>query len=116
MITTRQDPKSLTNLPEVMSCLSLLQYDEADLSTSLTDLLSAQAPLVASLSRLQALEPRLDELHLGASLLSHKVSFTAKTAQRIGGRVRSLDEEMSRVREAGERVGQVMELKVSTEW
>jgi hypothetical protein len=116
MITTWQDPKSLTNIPEVMSCLSLLRYDEADLSTSLTDLLSAQAPLVASLSRLQALEPCLDELHLGASLLSHKVSFTAQTAQCIGGRIWSLDKEMSWVQEAGERVEQVMELKVSTEW
>ena len=37
---------------------------------------------------------------------------TAKTAERVGSRVRSLDEEMGRVREAGDRVGQVMDLKV----
>jgi hypothetical protein len=44
--------------------------------------------------------------------LSDKVSATASTAERVGGRVRILDEEMRRVREAAERVGQVMELKV----
>jgi hypothetical protein len=59
------------------------------------------------------LVPHLDELYLEASLLSDKVSLTAQTAERVGGRVRSLDEEMRRVREAGERVGQVMELKVT---
>jgi len=109
---TRQDPRSLTNLPNILSCLSAFQSEEAELSNSLTELLSARDPIVASLTRLQDLVPHLDELHLEASALSEKVSSTAQTAERVGGRVRSLDEEMRRVREAGERVGQVMELKV----
>ena len=46
------------------------------------------------------------------SALSRKVSVTARTAERVGGRVRTLDEEMRRVREASDRVQQVMELKV----
>jgi len=110
---TRQDPRSLTNLPNILSCLSAFQSEEAELSNSLTELLSARDPIVASLTRLQDLVPHLDELHLEASALSEKVSSTAQTAERVGGRVRSLDEEMRRVREAGERVGQVMELKSS---
>lgn len=109
---SRQDPRSLTNLNEILSCLSSFQSEEAELSNSLTELLSAREPIVASLSRLQSLVPHLDELHLEASMLSDKVSSTAQTADRVGGKVRSLDEEMRRVRESAERVGQVMELKV----
>lgn len=111
-IMSRQDPRTLTNLNEILSCLSSFQSEEAELSNSLTELLSAREPIVASLSRLQSLVPHLDELHLEASMLLEKVSSTAQTADRVGGKVRSLDEEMRRVRESAERVGQVMELKV----
>lgn len=110
----RQDPRSLTNLPDIMSCLSSFQSEEAELSNSLTELLSSRDPIISALARLQSLVPQLDELHLEASLLSETVSSTAKTAERVGGRVRSLDEEMRRVREAGDRVGQVMDLKVAS--
>jgi hypothetical protein len=110
--TARVDPRNLTTLPEIISCLSSFQSEEVELSNSLTHLLSVREPILASLSRLQSLVPRVEELYLEASQLSHKVSSTAETAERIGGRVRALDEEMRRVREAGERVSQVMELKV----
>jgi conserved oligomeric Golgi complex subunit 4 len=110
--TPRVDPRKLTTLPEIMSCLSSFQSEEVELSNSLTQLLSVREPILASLSRLQSLVPRVEELHLEASQLSNKVSSTAETAERIGGRVRALDEEMRRVREGGERVSQVMELKV----
>ncbi|KAF7796521.1 hypothetical protein EIP86_007700 [Pleurotus ostreatoroseus] len=109
----RPDPKTLTTLPEILSSLSSLESEEAELSTSLSELLSDREPIVNSLTRIQTLVPRLNELYNEATLLSGTVSVTAKTADRVGGRVRSLDEEMRRVREAGERVGQVMELKSS---
>jgi conserved oligomeric Golgi complex subunit 4 len=109
---TRRDPRCLTSLPDIMTCLSSFQSEEIELSNSLTVLLSTREPIVASLVRLQSLVPELDELRLEASLLSDKVSSTAQTAERVGGRVRSLDEEMRRVRDAGDCVGQVMELKV----
>jgi conserved oligomeric Golgi complex subunit 4 len=112
LLSTQRDPRSLTTLPDIMTCLSSFQSEETELSNSLTELLSAREPIVASLARLQSLVPELDELHLEASLLSDKVSSTAQTAERVGGRVQSLDEEMRRVRDASERVGQVMELKV----
>jgi conserved oligomeric Golgi complex subunit 4 len=108
----RKDPRKLTTLPEILSCLSLFQSEDAQLSNRLSELISAQEPIAASLERLTGLVPQLDELHVDATLLSERVSATAKTADRVGGRVRSLDEEMSRVREANEWVGQVMELKV----
>ncbi|PSR75118.1 hypothetical protein PHLCEN_2v9303 [Hermanssonia centrifuga] len=109
----RPDPRTLTTLPEILHSLSALESEEAELSTSLSQLLSDREPIVNSLTRIQSLVPHLNELYTEAALLSGTVSATAKTANRVGGRVRSLDEEMRRVREAGERVGQVMELKSS---
>ncbi|KAF7322767.1 Cog4 domain-containing protein [Mycena chlorophos] len=102
---------SLTSLQEILSSISEHQAQESALSNSLSDLLSAREPIVASLSRLQTLIPPLDALQQEARLLSKTVSATAKTAEDVGGRVRTLDEEMRRIREASDRVGQVMELK-----
>lgn len=108
----RPAPSTLTSLPQVLSALSSLESEEAELSNSLSALLADQRPILASLARLQSLLPRIDDLHAEAFALSHKVSVTAGTAERVGGRVRTLDEEMRRVREASDRVQQVMELKV----
>lgn len=112
MITTRPSPDSLTTLPEILSSLSLLESEEAELSSTLQELLANRDPVVSSLSRLHNLLPQLDELRADAYLLTRKVSVTAETADRIGGSVRALDEEMRRVREASDRVAQVMDLKV----
>jgi hypothetical protein len=90
-----KDPRSLTNLSEILSCLSAFQSEEAELSNSLTKLLKAKEPIFLSLSRLQSISPQLNELQVDASLLARKVSNTAETAERVGSRVRSLDEEMS---------------------
>ncbi|KAI0003322.1 COG4-domain-containing protein [Russula compacta] len=111
--TQRPTPSTLTTLPQVLSALSSLESEEAELSNSLSALLADQEPILNSLARLQSLLPRVDELHVEASALSYKVSVTARTAERVGGRVRTLDEEMRRVREASDRVQQVMELKSS---
>ena len=108
----RPDPHKFTKLSEILSCLSSLQSEEAELSSSLAELLASQEPVVNSLARLQSLEPTLDQLHKEAYVFDQTVSRTAKTADEVGGFVRTLDEEMRRVREAAERVGQVMELKV----
>ena len=109
---SRPPPSTLTTLPQVLSALSSLESEEAELSNSLSALLSDQEPIQNALTRLQSLLPSIDELHTEASALSRKVSVTARTAERVGGRVRTLDEEMRRVREASDRVQQVMELKV----
>ncbi|KAJ3726328.1 COG4 transport protein-domain-containing protein [Lentinula raphanica] len=110
---SRPDPRHITSLPQILSSLSDFESQEAELSTSLTELLAASEPITSALSRLQSLAPRLEELLKGVSDLSQNVYSTAKTAERIGGRVQSLDEEMRRIREAGDRVGQVIELKSS---
>jgi len=112
MAPKRPSPDSLTTLPEILSSLSLLESEEAELSSTLQELLANRDPVVSSLSRLHNLLPQLDELRTDAYLLTRKVSVTAETADRIGGSVRTLDEEMRRVREASDRVAQVMDLKV----
>lgn len=109
----RKNPRDLTTLAEILSCLSAYQSEEAELSKALTELLNDREPIVASLERLQLVIPQLDESREEAQGLCEKVGATAKTAERVGSRVRSLDEEMGRVREAGDRVGQVMDLKSS---
>lgn len=102
----------LTTLPALLSALSLLEDKEANVSASLASLISSEDRITNSMARIRALAPTLDEVALDASMLSEKVSTTAQTAERVGGRVRTLDEEMRRIREAVDRVGQVIELKV----
>ncbi|KAI6006065.1 COG4-domain-containing protein [Pisolithus albus] len=109
----RRDPRRLTNLGEILSCLSSYQSEEAELSASLTELLSDRDSITQSLQLLQSLIPSLDDLHGESSHLVDKVSSTAHTAERVGGRVKSLDQEMGRISQAVDRVGQVMELKSS---
>ncbi|ESK88432.1 intra-golgi transport-related protein [Moniliophthora roreri MCA 2997] len=110
---TLQNPRNLTSLPQILSSLSAHQSEEVELSNSLSKLLSAQEPIAQSLDRLQTLLPHLDLLSGDAAALSTKVSSTAQTAERVSGRVQSLDEEMRRIREATDRVGQVIDLKSS---
>lgn len=108
-----RDPRQLTNLAEILSCLSSYQSHEAELSSSLAELVSNRDSVAESLRLLQSLAPQLDDLHNESTQLVAKVSSTARTALRVGGRVKSLDEEMSRVSQAVERVGHVMDLKSS---
>ncbi len=110
----RPPPSTLITLPQILSALSSLESEEAELSNSLSALLADQEPILDSLTRLQTLLPRIEELHVDAFTLSNKVSATARTAERVGGRVRALDEEMRRVREANDRIQQVIELKVGS--
>ncbi|KAH9923986.1 COG4-domain-containing protein [Epithele typhae] len=107
------DLRRLATLPEILTALSTLQSRESDLTTSLSDLLSAYEPISESLASLQSLAPQLDLIAEETHLLDCTVSYTARTAQDVGGRVQLLDEEMKRVREASERVGQIVELKSS---
>lgn len=110
---SRPSPTSLTTLPDILAALTSLDEEESTLSASLTTLVSNTKPIEASLTNLKSLSPQLEDLKNDAVFLEENVSTTAKTARRVGDRVRLLDEEMRRVREAAERVGQVMELKVS---
>lgn len=111
-IRSRPKPNTLTSLPSILSALSQLEAEESALSSELSALLASRQPIANALSRVQTLSTPLESLGRDAGAFATKVAVTAQTAERVGGRVRSLDEEMRRVREAGERVGMVVELKV----
>lgn len=104
--------RSVTNLQSLLSSLSVIQSREATLSESLTEVLSNRDQIFATLTRIHELEPRISILCDEGDVLAHHIATTARTAERIGGQVRSLDEEMRRVKEAGDRVALVTELKV----
>ncbi|KAH7096123.1 COG4-domain-containing protein [Auriculariales sp. MPI-PUGE-AT-0066] len=100
-------------LPAVLSSLALVQAREKAVSAELAQLVASEESIQRSLARLRAQVPSLDELLIDADLLKTRVHSTAKTADRVGGRVRTLDDEMSRIRQAADRVAQVTELKSS---
>jgi predicted nucleic acid-binding Zn-ribbon protein len=103
---------TLKTLPEVLAALSAVQSKETALAASLSALLEAREPLQSSLARLAALTQTVQGLKDESGSIANKVGLTAQTAERVRGKVQALDEEMKRVREAGERVAQVMDLKV----
>ncbi|GJJ12454.1 hypothetical protein Clacol_006696 [Clathrus columnatus] len=105
--------RSVTNLQSLLSSLSILQSHETALSESLAELLSNRDRIVDTLARIHELEPKISSLYEDANILARNISTTSDIAERIGGKVWSLDEEMKRVKEAGDRVGLVTELKTS---
>ncbi|KAI5124011.1 hypothetical protein M0805_003843 [Coniferiporia weirii] len=112
-LQSRSAPDVLVTLPDVLVSLASLEEEEKHLSSSLAMILSSSSSIQSSLDRLQSLTPYFDQVKYDAALLTNKFTATSRTARRVGGGVRVLDEEMRRVREAGERVGQIMELKNS---
>ncbi|KAF8309865.1 COG4 transport protein-domain-containing protein [Cantharellus anzutake] len=108
--------RELRTLPELLSALSRIQSEESALSSGLSALLEAREPLKMSLARLSSLKPQIHGLRVEAVNVSEKVGVTAKTAERVRGKVQALDEEMRRIREALERVGLVLDLKSSLDY
>lgn len=107
-------PAKLQNTKQIQEALHQNTALEANVTAQLSRLLTSTEPINASLDRLSGLTPLIGTLQDEARILRTHVSHTATTADRVGSRVKALDEEMRRVREAAERVAQVMELKVSS--
>jgi conserved oligomeric Golgi complex subunit 4 len=110
--STRPPISSLSSESAIRAALGALDADSSALDAELSALLSARAPLDNAAARVRALSPTLAALRTEAIGLRETVGATARTAERVGGRVRDLDEQMHRVREAAERVNQVIDLKV----
>ena len=104
----------LQNTKEIQEALHQNAALEASVTAQLSQLLASTEPINAALDRLSGLTPLIGTLQDEAQILRTHVSHTATTADRVGSRVKALDEEMRRVRDAAERVAQVMELKVSS--
>lgn len=116
----RPHPRSLLT-PALLPHLATLQSLESSLSQDLHALLSDRSTLDTAHTQLRKLLPRIQAVEGevsgvndagGEEGLVGRIGKVNEIAERIGGKVRGLDEELLRVREAGERLNEVMELKV----
>jgi conserved oligomeric Golgi complex subunit 4 len=108
----KRDLRTLTSVAEILSCISDYQFEEDQLSHSLTELLANRQPILDSIHKLKSLGTDFDGMHQESRMLDDRVGTTATTAARIGQRVLVIEQEMGRVKESGEHVMQTMDLKV----
>ncbi|KAF8327057.1 COG4 transport protein-domain-containing protein [Amanita rubescens] len=110
---TKRNLRTLTSVAEILSCISEYQFEEDQLSHSLTESLANRQPVLNSIDQLKTLRNGFDIVHQKSQMLDDRVTTTATTAARIGQRVLVIEQEMSRVKEAGEHVMQTVDLKAS---
>lgn len=108
----RKPFSEVKSITDIISALASVDSEDANLTVSLSSVLTAQEMVQNALQGLCALARDLDDLTTDALSLSSKVSATAETARRVSDRVKALDEEMRRVKVANDVVGQVIDLKV----
>ncbi len=130
------DPRLITDPDQITAQLALLARRESDLSLALNALVADRGQIEGALTRLLELGSEVDRLavevdggggpsnSLGLENgnvfmededggLVERVRRVWETSERVGGKVRRLDEEVGRVREATDIVTEVLELKVS---
>ncbi|KAI7897430.1 uncharacterized protein EV154DRAFT_409938 [Mucor mucedo] len=106
-----RDFESLTNIDEIRECLRLLDEEETRIDASLDTMLAQENKLDLSLNTLAVLRPQLGHLKSNSSRVIHTVDKTSRLAEVISDKVRQLDQEQSRAREAIKYVEDVQELK-----
>ncbi|SCV74096.1 BQ2448_6528 [Microbotryum intermedium] len=107
------DVSTLTSRSLIEQHLAELTRHESSLDEQLLQLISTKQPLQAQLDRLGSLKEVVHGIQGEASHLCRQVAQVATTAERVGGKVRILDQEQSRVKEAIEYVQAVQDLKTS---
>jgi hypothetical protein len=136
------DPRRITSPSQITAQLALLSQKEQDLTQTLNALISDRTHLDGALVHLRELGSEVeglalevdggnqgsalgfakngkgdvfdDEIDLRGEGLVERVRKVWDTSERVGGKVRRLDEEVGRVREATDIVTEVLELKVSS--
>ena len=106
------DPRNLTTVEAMVSALSAYQSEELDVSNSLNERIRDRTSVLQTMHKMESMLPVLDRIEGEGVALESVIADTALTADRVSRKVKALDEEMRRVKEAGDRVAQVMELKV----
>ena len=133
---TAIDPRVITDPAQITAQLALLTRRESELSIALNALVADRGQIEGALARLRALGSQVDRLAVqvdgGAGRppssglnngnvfmeddeggLIERVRRVWETSERVGGKVRRLDDEVGRVREAADIVTEVLELKAS---
>ncbi|KAK0668273.1 putative oligomeric Golgi complex subunit 4 [Cercophora samala] len=114
--TTNSNPstaiQNATSPAEIRAALAALHTRESSLTDRLTTLISSQADLTRSLSRLDNLRAGLGAQVIASRGISNSMLASAsETASHLSSRVRTLDLEKSRVEDTLRVVEQVAELK-----
>lgn len=120
--SSRPHPRTLLS-SALLSHLSTLQSLESSISQDLHTLLSDRTPINSAHAGLRSLLPQIELVESQVSGVNgsreeglvSRIGRVNEIAERVGGKVRDLDLELQRVREASDRLGEVMELKASLE-
>ncbi|BGP01261.1 Conserved oligomeric Golgi complex subunit 4 [Rhodotorula toruloides] len=110
---SRTDPASLLTRQDVERHLSALIAQESSLDARLTQLISSRSRLAHQLKSLASLSEVVGGIQGEAEHMAGEIAAVAETADRVGAKVRGLDEEQSRVKECIEMVQAVQELKTA---
>ena len=129
------DPRQITNASQITAQLAIIFRREAEVSLALNALVADRSQIEGALIHLRQLGSSVDRIALvvdggtGANGLQleqngsvflddddrelvGRVRRVWETSERVGGKVRRLDDEVGRVREAADIVTEVLELKV----
>lgn len=91
--TTTVDLSTLLTRSQIEQHLSLLTFQESTLDTTLSSLISSRTKLANQLKALESLRQVVGGIQGEAEHMAREVGNVAETAERVGGKVRVLDEE-----------------------
>ncbi|KAI8994739.1 hypothetical protein BDB01DRAFT_715420 [Pilobolus umbonatus] len=103
--------ETLTNIDEIRDALRMLDEEETRVDASLDTILAEEHTLNTSLSILSNVRTQLDTLTAESSPVIETVQKTSRLAEVISFKVRQLEQEQSRVKEAIHYVEDVQDLK-----
>ncbi|GAA6054222.1 hypothetical protein JCM3770_001399 [Rhodotorula araucariae] len=105
------DPGALLTRADIERTLGALTVKENALDARLAALISSRTRLAAQLRALDSLREVVGGIQGEAAHMAAEIGAVAETAERVGAKVRGLDEEQSRVKECIEMVQAVQDLK-----
>ncbi|GAA5869453.1 hypothetical protein JCM16303_000476 [Sporobolomyces ruberrimus] len=110
---SRLDPASLLTRQDIERHLSSLTAQESELDARLAGLISSRARLSSHLKALESLRPVVSGIQGESAHMAAEIGAVAETAERVGAKVRGLDEEQSRVKASIDVVQAVQDLKTA---
>lgn len=94
---SRLDPASLLTRQDIERHLSSLTAQESELDARLAGLISSRARLSSHLKALESLRPVVSGIQGESAHMAAEIGAVAETAERVGAKVRGLDEEQVRI-------------------
>ncbi|GAA6059731.1 hypothetical protein JCM10212_000259 [Sporobolomyces blumeae] len=107
------DPTTLLTRDDIERHLSDLTLHESNLDAQLAHLIQSRSRLASQLNALESLGPVVSGIEGEAAHMAAEIGAVAETAERVGAKVRGLDEEQSRVKASIDVVQAVQDLKTA---